>query len=321
MKRRVLLSAILVLAPPFAGAQPEKVHTIGYMSLQSRASEAGRLAMFRRGMKDLGYVEGKNLIIEIRHAEGNLKRLAEFPAEFVRRKVDVIVAVGGDSIQVAQRATRTIPIIFPLTGDPTVFVKNLARPEGNVTGFTSRGTDLSRKRLEILREALPGLLRVAVVWNPANPTSALSMRELDVAAGALGLRVQRVEVSKPEDFEHAFSRMGQHRPQALYFVPDEMFHTRRARIAELAIKSRFPTMFYAGEWVEDGGLMAYASHVPDLFRGAAVYVDRILKGAKPGDLPVQQASKFELVVNLKTAQAIGIAIPRSILLRADRVIE
>lgn len=321
-RRRFVIFAAWAFVVPLAHAQQAaRTYTIGYMSLQSRASETGRLAAFRQAMNDLGYVEGKNLILEIRHAEGNLERLGAFSAEFVRRKVDVIVAVGGDSILAAQRTTRTIPIIFPLTGDPAVFVSNLARPEGNATGFTSRGADLTRKRLELLKEAIPGLSSIGVVWNPTNPTSVLSIKELKLSADALGVRLQMVEVNKPEEFESTFLRIGSLHPQALYFMPDEMFHTRRARIAALAINSRLPTMFYASEWTEDGGLMSYSAHVQDLFRGAAVYVDRILRGAKPGDLPVQQASKFELVVNQKTANALGITIPQSILLRADRLID
>ena len=303
--------------------QPAKVPRIGYMSLQSQASESARIEAFRQGLRDLGYVEGKSILIEYRWAEGKSDRLPDLAAELVGLKVDVIVAAGTPVALVAKQATQTIPIVFPLSGDPLGggLVASLARPGGNITGLSSIAQELGGKRLELIKEAVPRLSRVAVLSNSTNPLHGPALNDMKVAAVSLGLQLQLLEVKAPDQFESAFSTISRMRAQALLGQPDEMFNTRRGQIAALAVKSRLPTIFYNSDWAEAGVLMSYGVDVPALFHRAAIYVDKILKGTKPADLPVEQPMKFELVINLKTAKQIGLTIPQSVLYRADKVIK
>jgi putative ABC transport system substrate-binding protein len=324
MRRRrgiLLASAALALVPRIAFAEVRKSFRIGYMSLQSRDSESARIGAFLEGLRDLGYAEGGNISIQFRHADGNAARLAQFAKEFVRLKLDAIVSVGTPATLAAMKATATIPIVFPLSGDPASLVASLARPGGNVTGLATLTGDLGRKRLQLLKETVPNLTRVAVLANPDNPVHIHALEEVKAGAASLGLTLLVLQVKAPQEFAGAFKALREANPQALFLLPDEMFLTQRKRVNGFAIENRLPGMFYAREWVEDGGLLFYGAHVPDLFRRAASYVDKILKGAKPSDLPVEQADKFELAVNLRTAKAIGVAVPQSVLLRADRVIE
>ena len=303
--------------------QAVKVHRIGFLSAQTREVDSGRIDAFRKGLGELGYAEGRNIGIDFVWAEGNYERLPSLAAEFVRHKVDIILAVGSPATLAARKATRTIPIVFPLSGDPigAGLVSSLARPGENITGLTTLTVELTRKRLELLREVMPRLSRVTAVSNPANPVHGSALNDLKEAAGVLGLELRQVEVQAPDGFDSALSAASKTRTQALFFLPDEMFNTQIKRVAALLIEKRLPASFYNGEWVEAGGLMFYGASINDLFRRAASYVDKILKGAKPGDLPVEQPTRFELVINAKTAKTIGLTIPRSILARADRVIE
>ena len=323
-RRKFLLAASALLVAPLAEAQKEeKIVRIGFLSAQTRAVDSGRIEAFRGGLREVGYVEGRNIRIDFVWAEGRYDRLPALATEFVRKKVDIIVAVGTPAILAARQATRTIPIVFPLSGDPirTGVVSSLARPGENVTGLTTLTGELSRKRLELLREIVPGLSRVIVVSNPDNPVHGFAWNDLKEAAGALGLELLKVEVKSPDGFESALSTVGKARSQALFFLPDEMFNTQQKRVAALVIEKRLPASFYAGEWIDAGGLMFYGANINDQFRRAAFFVDKILKGSKPGDLPIEQPTKFELIINAKTAKAIGLTIPKPLLARADRVVE
>ena len=338
MKRRgigiIAVLLIGIVAPPMAaGAQQAgKVHRIGFLSpsspsdperLPSPFGERG-LAAFRQGLRDLGYVEGQNIAIEYRWAEGRFERLPDLAAELVRLKVDVIVSVVTQATLAAKNATGTIPIVLVAAGDPlgSGLVANLARPGGNVTGPSSMYGDLAGKQLELLKETVPKVSRVAVLWNPANAVwQAQMLRQTEIAARALGLQVQLLEARGPDELEGAFAAMTRERVSALLVQVDVIFALHARRIADLAAKRRVPAMYGSREHVETGGLMSYAPNIPDLFRRAATYVDKILKGAKPADLPVEQPTKFELVINLKTAKALGLKIPQSVLIRADEVIQ
>jgi putative ABC transport system substrate-binding protein len=268
-------------------------------------------------------VEGQNIAIESRWAEGEYERYPALAADLVRSKVDVIVAVSGAATQAAQQATRTIPIVMSLVNDPvgTGLVASLARPGGNVTGISIMGPDLVGKQLELLKEAVPKISRVALLWNPANPGSAPNLRQAEAAARALGVRLQALEARVPQEIDSAFAAMTRELADAVLIFTDGLFTNQRGRIAELAAKGRLPSVYGVGEYAEAGGLMTYSSNFLDLERRAATFVGRILKGAKPGDLPVEQPRKLELVINLRTAKAIGLTIPPSLLQRADQVIE
>ncbi len=322
----VLLWMILasVLAVAIAEAQQaKKVQRIGFLGGGSPSAYSPRIEAFRKGLAEIGYAEGKNIAIEYRYAEGNLERLPDLAAELVRLKVDVILAAGGREVaQAAKQATTTIPVVITNVGDPvaTRLVASLARPGGNITGLTSASPDLSAKRLELLKEAVPRLTRVAVLYDPTNRGNTANFKETEVAAHLLGVKLQSLEVRIPDDFAGAFNAAKTGRAGALIVLPSLLNATRRTRIVELATKSRLPTMFAEDVDVESGGLMSYGPNYPDLFRRAATYVDKILKGAKPGDLPVEQPMKFELVINLKAAKQIGLTIPPNVLARADRVI-
>jgi putative ABC transport system substrate-binding protein len=312
----------MLLAPLVAEAQQAgKVPRVGY--LEAGFLSAHPLEAFKHGLHENGYAEGQNLTIEYRAAEGKPERLAELAAELVRLKVDVIFAVSPPAIRAAKNATRTISIVFAGAGDPVAsgFVDSLARPGGNVTGLTLLGPELTGKRLELLKEAVPGVARMAVLWNPAEPTAGAMRKEVEGAARTLGLQLQFLGVRVPAEFESAFSTMAKERVGAFIVLPDAMLHSHKRRIVDLAAKSRLQAIYYAKDYAEAGGLMSYGASFPDLFRRAATYVDKILKGAKPADLPIEQPTKFELVINLKTAKALGLTIPQSLLLRADEVIQ
>jgi putative ABC transport system substrate-binding protein len=331
MDRRTFMAMLtggIVAAPSDTEAQQAaKIARIGYLA-GNLAANPHLLEAFRQGLRDLGYVEGRNLVIEIRSAEGKLERLPALAAELVALKVDVIFAGGGTlPALAAKQPTRALPIVFADAADPVTsgLVTSLARPGGNVTGFFSLFAELLSKRLELLKQAVPGVSRVAVLWQPGGlpeRTEKDMLKGAEVAARALGVRVQFVEARGPAEFDGAFSEMTRARAGALTVLTSVMFLSGRRRLVDLAAKNRLPTVFSGRDWVDAGGLMAYGRpNVPDLFRRAATYVDKILKGAKPADLPVEQPTKFELIINLKTAKALGLTIPPSALARADQVIQ
>jgi putative ABC transport system substrate-binding protein len=314
-----------LLAAPLAAQQAPKVARIGFLALNRAASP--RLGeAFLQGLRDLGYVEGRNVVIEFRDAEGKPERLPALAAELVALKVDVIVAPSTPHALAAKQATKTIPIVFASAPDPVTdgLVTSLARPGDNVTGLSNLTPELVGKCLELLTRAVPAVSRVAVLWQPGargERTDKDMLKAGDVAARALGVRLQFVEARGPADFDRAFSDMTRARADALTVLPSPMFINERRRLVDLAAKNRLPAVYPWREGVDAGGLMAYGPSVSDLFRRAATYVDKILKGAKPGDLPVEQPTKFELIINLKTAKALGLTIPPSVLRRADEVIE
>src|SRR5216684_282907 len=329
MERRTFLATLagwLLAAPLAAEAQPrEKVPRVGYLSPGSPSEpfRRRRFEAFRQGLRELGYVEGQNIAIESRWAEGKYDRYSALAADLVRLKVDVIVAVGGRATQDAQQATRTIPIVMSVVIDPvgSGLVASLARPGGNITGLTIMASDLVGKQLELLKEVVPKVSRVALLSNPANPGSAPQLRQAEAAARALGVGLQLLEARGPQEIDSAFAAMTRERAGALLILPDAIFGNQRRQIAELAAKSRLPSLLGVGEYAEAGGLMTYSANNLDLERRAATFVDKILKGAKPADLPIEQPSKFELIINLKTAKALGLTIPQSLLRRADEVIQ
>jgi ABC-type uncharacterized transport system substrate-binding protein len=309
-----------------AAQQPKKVPRIGYLYQGDRFSDSTRIKAIRLALRELGYVEGQNIAIEYRYAEGKRGRESELAAELVRLKVDLIlVAGGGDWVQAAKNATKTIPIVMTGSGgDPVAagLVESLARPGGNVTGITNLAGELGGKRLELLKEVVPKVARVAVLYNPTNPPSVREVKEdLPVAARALRLTVQPWEVRAANDFETVFAAMEKQRPDGLYLPTGPQMFTNAKRIAGFALKSRLPSVYGRKEAVDAGGLMSYGADIADSYRRVAFYVDKILKGAKPADLPVEQPTKFELVINLKTAKQIGLTIPPNVLARADRVIK
>jgi len=325
--RRAFLGTLaggLLAAPLIAEAQPAgKVYRVGYLSASSSTANPRILEAFRQGLRDLGWVEGQNIVIEYRWAEGRFDRLPDLAAELVRLKVDVIVASPAAPALAAKNATGTIPIVFMGAGDPVGqgLVASLPRPGGNVTGLSyGVGPSIFAKDLELLKEAVPKVRRVAVLFNPASPTQHI-ISEVKDAARSLGLQLQLVEARGPGDFDGAFAAMARERAGALFVVTDPVFSPHRARLVDLAIKNRLPTIFTQREDAEAGGLMSYGPRLSDLWRRGATYVDKILKGAKPADLPVEQPTKFELVINLKTAKALGLTIPPSLLARADEVIQ
>jgi putative ABC transport system substrate-binding protein len=327
--RRVFLATMSCgLLAPFAAQaqQPTRVPRIGLLSLNLAPSPHLREA-FRQGLRDLGYVEGRNVVIEYRDAEGKPERLPALAAELVALKVDVIVTGGGTPTALAaKQATKTIPIVFASAPDPVTdgLVTSLARPGGNVTGSSNLNPELVGKCLEQLKQAVPGVSRVAVLWQPgavSERTEKDMLKAADVGARALGVRLQFVEARVPGDIDRAFSKMTGERADALTVLPSAMLFTERRRVVDLAAKNRLPAVYAQREFVDAGGLMSYGPNLADLFRHAATYVDKILKGAKPGDLPVEQPTKFELVINLKTAKAIGLTIPQSLLGRADEVMQ
>ena len=320
----VAVGAILFALSFPAWAQPKKIARIGFLTGGAPSSGTPRIDAFRQGLHELGYVEGKNIVIEYRHAEGKLGRLPALAAELVRLKVEVIVTGGGGgATRAAKEATKTIPIVMAADVDPVgqASVTSLARPGGNVTGLSTLTPEISGKRLELLKEVVPKLSRVAVLGTSTSATTALSFKEVQAVAGAFGVELQFLDVLGLKDIETAFRAAGKGRAEGVLVLTGPVINSQRKQIATLAVKSRLPAIFPFPVYVEAGGLMSYSANNVDLHRRAATYVDKILKGAKPADLPVEQPTKFELVINLKTAKQIGLTIPQSVLYRADKVIK
>jgi putative ABC transport system substrate-binding protein len=320
-----VIAFVLVVTGAVAQAQqPTKIPRIGFLAAASLSSTPARREAFRQGLRDLGYVEGKNIIIEWRFAEGKLDRVPGLVAELVRLKVDVIVTAGPLPTRAAKEATVTLPIVMTNEGDPvgTGFVASLARPGGNITGLSTLAPELSGKRLELLKEIVPRLSRAAFFGTSTLPGNAQSLKETELAAGALGVKLQYLDVLDPKDIETAFRAAGKGRADAvLMLMAGGVASAHRTEIVELAVKSRLPAIYSQSEYVEAGGLMSYSANINDLHRRAATYVDKILKGRKPADLPVEQPIKFELIINLKAAKQIGLTIPPNVLARADKVIK
>jgi putative tryptophan/tyrosine transport system substrate-binding protein len=321
----ILLSIAVVVVGAIAQAQQStKIPRIGYLNAVSPSSVSDRIEAFRQGLRELGYVEGKNIVIVSRYADGNLERLPALAAELASLKVDVIVSSGPVPTRFTKKATATIPIVMAQDSDPVGngFVATLARPGGNITGLSTLAPELSGKRLELLKEIIPRLSRVAVFGTSTQPGNAQALKEVELAARAFGINLQYVDVLDPKDIETAFRAAGKGRADAvLMMVPSSVVNSLRKEIAELAVKSRLPATYQQSEYVEAGGLMSYGVSIDDLNRRAATYVDKILKGRKPADLPVEQPTKFELVINLKAAKQIGLTIPPQVLARADQVIK
>ena len=328
MRRTVwflVISAVLGAAAIVQAQQPKKVHRIGYLSLRNPATETARSEAIRLALRELGYIEGQNIAFEYRYGEGKLDRYPELAAELVRLKVDIIVAVGGSAmIRAAKNATKTIPIVMAGQGSDPVeagFVENLARPGANVTGLTNLTRELGGKRLELLKEAVPKFARVAVLYASGSSSSVLELKEvLPAAARALGLTVRSWEVRDADGFDRVFAELNKDRPDGLYVLASTLMYGNEKRTVGFALKNRLPSMYNRREAVDAGGLMSYGADLVDSYRRVAYYVDKILKGAKPADLPVEQPTKFELVINLKTAKQIGLTIPPNVLARADKVI-
>ena len=328
MDRRTFIGGMaagaLLVKALSANAQPvKKVPRIGVLLPGTQAASSQFAAAFTQGLREHGYVEGHNIVVERRFADNKAERRSEFAAELVRLKVDVIVTTSDVAIVAVRQQTQTIPIVMANSTDPvgTGFVASLAHPGGNVTGLTLISPELSAKRLELLKEAVPGLSRVAIMWNPDARGAVLEYKETESAAHSLRLQLQSVEVSRADDFDRAFSALTTGGAQALIVVGSAFAFTNQGRIASLAQKHRLPSMFGQREFADAGGLIAYGSNLADNWRRTATFVDKILKGAKPGDLPVEQPTKFELVINLKTAKALGLTLPQSLLQRADEVIQ
>ena len=327
MAKKIILLALcsLLLAAcfPAEAQQPTRIPRIGYLGTSSLSVNAARHESFRQGLRELGYIEGKSIVIEWRSAEGKLDRLPALAAELVRLKVDVIVTGGQASTRPANEATRTIPIVMAQDPDPVGagFITSLARPGGNITGLSTLSPEISGKRLELLKETVPRLSRVAVLGTSTTPGNAQALRETELAAGALTVKLQYLDVRGPKDIETAFQAVSKERAEAVLVLPSPALNSQRKHIVDLAIKRRLAAIYYAPEWVEDGGLMTYGVSYTDLYRRAATYVDKILRGAKPADLPVEQPTKFEFIINLKTAKQVGLTIPPNVLVRADKVIK
>ena len=318
-----LLLAVATVGPPADAQQASKTAKIGILSATTPAALAPSVEAFKQGLRELGWVEGKSFVLEVRYGEGKVERLSELARELVALKMDVIVTPADLSIAAIKRETQTIPIVMALSSDPVGagFVASLARPGGNITGLSNISPELSGKRVELLREAVPGLSRLALLWNPEVRGAVLDYKEAASAARSLRVEVKSVEASRAEDLDRAFSTITSWRAQALMLPGiNPVGFANRAQIVSFAQRNRLPSMFPTKEYVDSGGLMSYGPSLVDLLRRAAGYVDKILKGAKPADLPVQQPTKFELVINLKTAKTLGLTLPQSFLRRADEVI-
>ena len=326
MTKKILLSAVatLILASVFPGEaqQPKKVPRIGFQSAASPAAMTPRTAAFSQGLRELGYVEGKNIVIEWRYAEGKLDRLDEFAAEFVRLKVDVIVTAAPSSTRAAKKATSTIPIVMAWDNDPVAngFIASLARPGENITDLSSLAPEITGKQLELLKETVPRLSNVAVL-RTSNLPGGQVLRDAEPAAKAFKVELQYLDVGGVKDIETVFRQARKGRADAVLVLASPILESYRTEVAAHALKNRLPTMFWASENVEVGGLMSYGANVADLYRRAALFVDKILKGAKPADLPVEQPTKFDFVINIKAAKQIGLTIPPNVLARADKVIK
>jgi putative tryptophan/tyrosine transport system substrate-binding protein len=319
----ILVAALVLFFGVAAEAQQTaKAPRIGFLSSLSPSSITARTESFRQGLHELGYVEGKNIVIEWRYAEGNADRLKELAAELVRLKVDVIVTGGPPVNRPAKEATATIPIVLAFDNDPVGngFAASLARPGGNITGLSTHYPEISGKQLELLKEIVPKLSRVAVLGNSTVPGNEQALRETELAAGAFGVKLQYLDVQNPKEIELAFRAASKGRAEAVLVLGSQVVTSNAKQFAELAVKDRLPAIYWSPEFVEAGGLMTYSVSITDLFRRAATYVDKILKGEKPANLPIEQPKKFEFIVNLKAAKQIGLTIPPNVLARADKVI-
>jgi len=325
VRRRALLAAAALFAGVPALAQQARVARVGllYFGTRQSAAETGRYDAFLQGMREAGYVDGRNLVIETRFGDGDPARYPAMVDEMLRAKVDVIVSTTTPMHRVAQKATRTVPIVITVSPDPVSegLAASLSRPGGNITGLASSNAELSRKYLEVLSDAVPSLSRIQALISKNNQTHATQLRNVEAAAAKVGIRVHPFEVADERDIERAFAESARSRPQALLILADSIFIQHARKLADLARRERLPTMGAIAEYTEAGALMSYGPDIRDNYRRAAKYVDQILKGAKPGELPIEQPSKFELVINLKTAKAIGLKFPKAMLFRADRVIE
>ena len=326
-RRRFLLTSLAgALAAPLGaeGQHAGKVYRIGYLTVPSRESAQGVANAFRLGLRDLGWIESQNVVVDYRFADSSLDRLPDLAAELLRLRADVIVAGANAAVLAAKNATRTVPIVMFLVVDPvgSGLVTSLARPGGNITGLTTTaGPEIYGKQLQLLRDAFPRVSRVAILVNPAGLAYASVLRESEIATRALGLRRQVMEIRDPGEFDNVFVALTTARSEAIFVPADSMFYQHRAGLAHLAAKTGLPAMWGLREQAEAGGLMAYATDLDDLARRAAIFVDKILKGSKPAELPIEQPTKFQLVINLKTAKALGLKIPPSLLAQADQVIE
>ena len=324
LKKKIwLLTTLLLVAVSVEAQQFGKVPRIGFLIVDSPSAASTRVEAFKEGLQELGYVDGKNITLEYRYAEGKADRLPQLASELVRLKTDVLVTGGGNQVAIAaMKATGTIPIVMTNVADPVVtgLVASLARPGGNITGLTSVTYDLSGKRLELIKDTLPKLGRIAVLYDPSDRAKVVEFKEMQAVAGSFSVQLQSLEVRRAEDFEGAFKSGSRARAEALIVLPTTITNTHREPIIQLAENNRLPAIYPDQEFVDAGGLMSYGPIYADLWRRAATYVDKILKGAKPGELPVEQPTKFRLVINLKAAKQIGVTIPSSVLARVDKVI-
>ena len=324
IKKFLWLPVTLLLATVFhaAAQQPTKIPRIGYLIGPALSANSTRIEALRQGLRDLGYIEGKSIVIDWRSAEGKIDRLPSLAAELVRLKVDIIVSAGPTATRLAKEATVTIPIVMAQDTDPVGngFVTSLARPGGNITGLSILAPEISGKQMELLKEIVPRLSRVAVIGESTNPGHTQQLKEVELAARAFKVQVQNLDVRDPRDFETAFRAASKGRADAVLVLGGPVLNSQRTRVVGLAVKSRLPAIYNEQGFVEAGGLMTYGVSFSDLHRRAATYVDKILKGAKPADLPVEQAMKFDFVINLKAAKQIGLTIPPNVLVRADKVI-
>src|SRR5215831_38530 len=326
MGRKTIIVLLITLAlasvDVVEGQQPKKVPWIGFLSAVSPSTNSARVEAFRQGLRELGYVEGKNIVVEYRYAEGKQDRVRELADELARLKVDIVVSAGPTLTRAAKEATGTIPIVMAFDDDPvgSGFVASLARPGGNITGLSTLFPEMSGKQLELLKEIVPTLSRVAVIGNATQPGNPQALREINLTADALGVQVQYLEVRGPKDIETAFREASKEHADAVLVLSTTILYFNRRQVSELAVKSRLPTIYGRPEYVDEGGLVYYGPSYTDLYRRVAVYVDKILKGAKPADLPVEQPTKFEFIINLKAAKQIGLTIPPNVLVRADKVI-
>jgi putative ABC transport system substrate-binding protein len=320
--RRTFCSMLLALPIPAQAQQSTKIPRIGFLNATSPSTVAARLEAFRQGLRELGYVEGKNIVIEYRWAEGKIERLPDLATELVRLKVAVIVTASSTVTRAAKEATSTIPIVMSNDNDPVGngFVASLARPGGNITGLATLYPEISGKRLELLKEIIPKLSRVAVFGTSTQPGNAQLLREVELAAGAFKVKLQYLDVLDPKNIETTFRAASKGRAEAILVLTSPALFSQRTQIAELAVKSRLPAIYANIEYVDAGGLMSYGTSITDLYRRAATYVDKILKGRTPQDLPVEQPMKFEFIINLQAAKKIGLTIPPNVLVRATKVI-
>jgi putative ABC transport system substrate-binding protein len=318
----LVVAAALGAGPVANAQQPKKIHRIGYLGAPSSSANTDRVEAFRRGLREVGYIEGKNIFVEYRHADEKFDRLPALVAELVGLKVDIIVSGGSTVTRPAKEATATIPIVMTNDSDPVGdgFIASLARPGRNITGLSNFAPELTGKRLELLREIVPKISRVAVLWTSTGSGTRAALQELEGAAGALKVKLQYLDVQNPKDIENAFRAGAKGRAEGVLVMGGAILVSQRVQIVEFAAKNRLPAIYHRTEFVEEGGLMFYGVNLPDLSRRAAVYVDKILKGAKSADLPVEQPIKFEFIINLKAAKQIGLTIPPNVLVRADRVI-